>query len=86
MSESKLPLVIKEITQQHLPDANTSISETHSCFSKSDINQQKRAEFSAGVNRVMLIKEKFSLHPSARIRKGLNPLFFELFIARNSSL
>lgn len=84
MSESKLPLVIKIITQTHLPYANTSILETHPCFSKSDVNQENRAKFSSGVNRVVLIKENVFLRPSTRTRQGLNPLFFGLFIVETS--
>ena len=70
--------------QQPLPYADISILETHPCFSKSDINQQNRAVFSAAVNRVVLIKENYFLLPLVRTRKGLNPLFFGLFVVEIS--
>lgn len=73
MSASKLPLVIKTITQQHLPYADTSILEIHTCFSKNYINHE--IELNSLLESIaVLIKENFFLHPSARTRKGLNPV------------
>lgn len=75
MSESKLPLVTKIITQQHLPYIDTKSFEIHPCFGTSDINKW---------NRVVLIKENFFLHLSTRTRKDPNPLFFGLAIVKIS--